>query len=409
MKQSRIPCPFASRLSWEVFIAQQQQQDPRDFIKCLRMSIEAFEHLHSLLEVKLQKNKTMGDLRGGLIGSRLQLYLTIQYLGGSSIHDIHRNIGISKPMSYTIIREVCVAMTQCPALRIWFPSSEDECREAARHFEEISFGNAIGNCICVFDGYLLHTEQPRKKMVGNQRLYYSGHNCKFSVNIQAACYHNSRFLYFALAGLGGMNNKTAIHHCALGRYIECLPSSYAAIGDVAYEPTEQVTPIFYRVNWLDPLHDNFNYFASQLCICIEMAFGLMQMKWHYLLQPRQVTTHLPHYIMGIAFLHNFVVNYHLQNRDVDSDIFQGLQDDTTTTEGRMPPHNQRTEMAILSCMMIMGRHTDCTLVEEYRCSVIEWPSKSVNWAYSDQSIAEETMMTMNNRNSLNYSTNTFLG
>ena len=301
------------------------------------MSIEAFKHLHSLLKVKLQKNKTMGDLWGGLISSRLQLYLTIQYLGGSSIHDIHRNIGISKPMSYTIIREVCVAMTQCRALRMQFPSSEDECREAARGFEEISFGGAIGNCICVFNGYLLHMEQSRKKMVDNQRQYYSGHYCKFGVNIQAACDHHSRFLYFALAGLGSMNNKTAIHHCVLGRYIECLPSGYAAIGDAAYEPMEHLTPIFYGVNRLDPLHDNFNYFASQLCIRIEMAFGLMQMKWRYLLQPWQVPTHLPQYIMGIAFLHNFIVNYHLRNGDAELEIFQDLQDDTTITEGRMPP------------------------------------------------------------------------
>ena len=229
VKQSRIPCPFAPRLSWEVFITQQQQEDPRDFIKCLQMSIEAFEHLHSLLEVKLQKNKTMGDLRGGLIGSRLQLYLTIRYLGGSSIHDIRCDIGISKPMSYTIIREVCVAMTQCRVLRMQFPSSEDECREAARRVKEISFGGAIGNCVCVFDGYLLCTEQPRKKMVGNQRQYYSGHYCEFGVNIQAACDHHSRFLYFALAGPGSMNNKTVIHHCVLGRYIECLPCGYAAL------------------------------------------------------------------------------------------------------------------------------------------------------------------------------------
>ena len=219
VKQSRIPHPFAPHLSWEVFIAQQQQEDPRDFIKCLQMSIEAFEHLHSLLKVKLQKNKTMGDFQGRLIGSRLRLYLTIRYLGGGSIHDIHCNITISKPMSYTIIREVCVAMTQCRALRMQFPSLEDECREAARRFEEISFGGAIGSCVCVFDGYLLHTEQPRKKMVGNQRQYYSGHNCKFGVNIQAACDHHSRFLCYALAGPGSMNDKTAIHHCVLGTIV----------------------------------------------------------------------------------------------------------------------------------------------------------------------------------------------
>ena len=64
MKQSRIPRPFAPHLSWDLFIAQQQQEDPRDFIKCLRMPIEAFEHLHSLLEVKLQKNQIHGRFAG---------------------------------------------------------------------------------------------------------------------------------------------------------------------------------------------------------------------------------------------------------------------------------------------------------------------------------------------------------
>ena len=145
-------------------------------------------YIPNLLEVSYKK---MGDLQGGLIGSRLWVVPHHLVPWGSSIDDIHCNISISKPMSYTIIREVCVAMTQCPALRMQFPSSEYECREAARHFDEMSFGKAIGNCICVFDGYLLHTEQPRKKMVGNQRQYYSGHYCKFSVNIQAACDHNS--------------------------------------------------------------------------------------------------------------------------------------------------------------------------------------------------------------------------
>jgi hypothetical protein len=32
-------------------------------------------------------------------------------------------------------------------------------------------------------------------------------------------------------------------------------------------------------------HDNFNYFASQCCIQIEMAFGLMVNKWGILNRP----------------------------------------------------------------------------------------------------------------------------
>ena len=169
-------------------------------------------------------------------------------------------------------------------------------------FRSVSHDKAIDNSVAAIDGYLLHTEQPAKKIVGNQRHYK-----KFGINIQAACDHQSVFTYFALAGPSASNDKVAIEQCSLGKLIDSLPEGFCAIGDAAYDPTERLTPIFYGVSRETPLYDNFIFFASQLQIRIEMAFGLMQMKWRLLLRPQQVSRNTPSLVVAISRLHNFVV------------------------------------------------------------------------------------------------------
>ena len=303
------------------------QNDLRDFFKCIRMPIEAFDLLHSHLEPSLRKNEEMASLRGGIISPKARLHATIRYLGGGKMHDICRCLNISWTEVYNIAHDVCEAIITCGILRIRFPQTEEECATASLEFRSISSNDAVKNCALVFDGYLEHIHQPSKKMVGNQRVYYSGHYCKFGLNIQAACDAISRFNFFGIAGPGNMNDKVALHQCPLGEFIENLPPGYCAIGDAAYEPTERVTPIFYGVNRSDPLCDNFNYFASQLRIRIEMAVGLMQMKWHFLQEPRQATRYLPTYTMAIAHLHNFVVNYRLDQGATTTEIWQEEQND----------------------------------------------------------------------------------
>jgi DDE superfamily endonuclease len=67
--------------------------------------------------------------------------------------------------------------------------------------------------------------------------------------------------------------------------------------------------MFYGLSKQDKDCDNFNYFASQCCIRIEMAFGLMQMKWGILWRPLKVNLGNIKYIMlAIARLHNFTIN-----------------------------------------------------------------------------------------------------
>ena len=51
-------------LDWASFIRFQMATDARDFIKCLRMPLEAFECLHKMLKVDIQRNKEMAQRRG---------------------------------------------------------------------------------------------------------------------------------------------------------------------------------------------------------------------------------------------------------------------------------------------------------------------------------------------------------
>jgi hypothetical protein len=56
-------------------------------------------------------------------------------------------------------------------------------------------------------------------------------------------------------------------------------------------------------------HDNFNYFASQCRIRIEMAFGLMVNTWGILNQPLLMRLrHVKFLVVCIAQLHNFCIS-----------------------------------------------------------------------------------------------------
>lgn len=75
-------------------------------------------------------------------------------------------------------------------------------------------------------------------------------------------------------------------------------------------------PIFGGDLALQKDNDNFNFFASQLRIRIEMAFGLMTRKWGILQRP--LSNSLPsmkHLICCIARLHNFCIDERLRSGD----------------------------------------------------------------------------------------------
>jgi hypothetical protein len=62
-------------------------------------------------------------------------------------------------------------------------------------------------------------------------------------------------------------------------WIESLPNRTYVFADNAYIFSEHLLTPFYGTEQTDSVHnDTFHCFLSQLCICVEMSFGLLVTK-----------------------------------------------------------------------------------------------------------------------------------
>jgi hypothetical protein len=67
--------------------------------------------------------------------------------------------------------------------------------------------------------------------------------------------------------------------------------------------------MYYGADKLKHKYDNFNFYASQLRICIEMAFGMMTRKWGMYRRPLLVGLDKIKFIVKVVGrLHNFCIN-----------------------------------------------------------------------------------------------------
>ena len=148
--------------------------------------------------------------------------------------------------------------------------------ECTTGFTSISTNRALCDCVAVLDGYSYHlqTITCSKNEVHNVRSYFSGHYQTYGVNIQAVCDHNSHFLFIGVAGPGIMGDCWAIHECRLSNLVESTRRVLYCIRDCTYTPTEKLHPIYRSEQSAKERYDNFNFYASQLRIHIEMVMWL---------------------------------------------------------------------------------------------------------------------------------------
>jgi hypothetical protein len=305
------PSLLEQRLNWQQF---KDKYAKRADFKChLRMSIESFNKLLSFIHPQLEVDEDMASLRGGVIMPEIALYCTLRYLAGGSYLDIRFFTGISTSSFYRVVWKTIKAINQCQELRINFPQTTDEVLEAALGFQKISQNGCIWNCTSVVDGYHLAIQTPSKEEVGNVRSFFSGHYQTYGLNVQGACDAECRFQYIGVAGPGVMGDREALFEIELGNLIENLPGLYCAIMDCAYIPSEHCVPIFGGSQALNKKNDDFNFYASQLRIRIEMAFGLMVKKWGILQRPLSMKVrNMKFLIVAIGQLHNFCISERLE-------------------------------------------------------------------------------------------------
>jgi hypothetical protein len=282
------------------------------------MSEDSFDRLVSFVRDGLEVNPRMAALRGGAIVPEIAVYACVRYLAAGSYSDIRFFTGISVASLYRIIWRCIDAINACPELSIKFPTTSDEVIEAGRGFQTISSQGCIWNCVSVVDGYHLQIQTPSKTEVRNVRSFFSGHYQTYGLNIQAACDHHCRFTFLGVAGPGVMGDRDAINQVKLGALVNNLPGLYCVIGDCAYTASEHMIPIYRNAEKVQR-QDNFNFFASQLRIRIEMAFGLMVKKWAILSRPLSLKMRkIKQLMVAIARLHNFCINERLRTRTSDA-------------------------------------------------------------------------------------------
>jgi len=253
------------------------------------MTYSSFLELLRLLEDDLIRDEAQASRRGGLIIPELHLYATIRYLSGASYSDICIFCGISVASFYTILWRTIHVLNN--VIAVSFPTSPDDCALAAANFENISYCGCFKNCVAAVDGFLLAIVTPSKRLAKNVRSYFSGHYQRYGINIQASCDAHCRFSFLGVGGPGVTNDRTGVVASGLLEKINSLPQGYVIIGDAAYQPSEKLVPVFGGSLALIRDNSNFNFYASQLRIRIEMAFGLMTQKWGILQRP--LSTLLP--------------------------------------------------------------------------------------------------------------------
>jgi hypothetical protein len=92
-------------------------------------------------------------------------------------------------------------------------------------------------------------------------------------------------------------------------------------------------PIFGGDLALRKENDNFNFFASQLRIRIEMAFGIMTRKWGILQRPLTISLgQIKHLICCIARLHNFCIDKRLGTNEEDGPAEYSEEESLTSTQ-----------------------------------------------------------------------------
>jgi DDE superfamily endonuclease len=335
LPEERKSALYEQRLDWTEYCERHHERGT--LARRLRMTRQSFEKLVLLIETELQVDEVAAHSRGGAIIPEVCLYCTLRYLAGGSYLDISDVAGISQASFYRVVWKTITALVKCPALCIQFPKSDEEVKAAIAGFASVSTDGAIHNCAGVVDGYLMRIKVPSKEEVKNVRSFFSGHYQCYGVNIQAAADHHCRFVHFSFAAPGVTGDREAIKQCSLYGLIENLPTGICCIGDAAYQPTEHMVPVFQGTDKLVQKYDDFNFFASQCRIRIEMAFGMMQGKWGILQRPLCCTMkNMIWMAQAIARLHNYCIEERL------AELLSSFSTPDTEIPHYIPttPHNQ---------------------------------------------------------------------
>jgi hypothetical protein len=133
------------------------------------MKEQSYDRLVSLLDPYLKGDDTMAIVKTGTeaVPTYIKLHCFLRYCAGGDHSDIRIIAGVSKPSFYRCVYETASAIIKIDQLKLKFPSSIEEMRNASKGFMQASTDSVMKGCVGALDGYLLLIQAPSQKEVPN--------------------------------------------------------------------------------------------------------------------------------------------------------------------------------------------------------------------------------------------------
>nr|XP_061797549.1 putative nuclease HARBI1 [Nerophis lumbriciformis] len=257
-------------------------------------------------------------------GGQLEVLIYLYWLAhGLSYIVVARVFNVPKSTVHRVVHKVANYICRNLRRAIAFPQAE-ELDAVGRGFAQLSGSPAFRNVVGAID-----CSQIRIKPPARHRIDYLNYKGYYSVNMQAICDSNGRFLDIFVGYPGSVHDSRVMKNSTCYKARRYPPPGYILLGDGGYPCLE--TPICLMTPYKEPVNGpvqgRYNFHHAKGHSIIERAFGVMKTRWRCTLfkalEVRPVFA--PQVIASCAFLHNVC----LDNGDLlepDEDVAQDILD-----------------------------------------------------------------------------------
>ncbi|XP_022541012.2 putative nuclease HARBI1 [Astyanax mexicanus] len=253
-------------------------------------------------------------------GNQLEVLIYVYWLAhGLSYRVVSHVFNVPKSTIHRIVHIIAQKIWINLKQAISFPQPE-ELHAVGQGFVQLSGTRAFRNVVGAIDGSHIRIKPPQHHQI--DYLNYKGF---YSLNMQAICDSNGRFLDIFIGYPGSVHDTRVMKNSSFYKARCYPPSGYILLGDGGYPcldtPVCLITPYKQPVN--GPIQSRFNHYHSKGRSIIERAFGMMKTRWRStLFRALEVKpTFAPLVIASCAFLHNVCLD-HGDMLEPDEDVAQ---------------------------------------------------------------------------------------
>ena len=253
------------------------------FRRAFRIRFETFLRLYSCIRKELfeelKYNCWCDRGPNGRVHPSIILGIAIRMFAGADSLDLITSFGVSKTIVHDSVNHVINAVCMSKSLKIAFPREHQEQLRIAKEFEVRSDAK-FRSCAGAIDGMLIWISKPCEKKCKKIGLgsgkFYCGRKKKIGLNLKATVTITRNFIALSIKYPGSSSDFMAFENSDLRRELESsnfLYSGLCLFGDNAYVNTKYMATPYPNVKQGNK--DAYNFYHSQLRICVECAFGML--------------------------------------------------------------------------------------------------------------------------------------